>query len=142
VRIRVGPVRRWARGAPVEHSELVTQDQDFDLLAGLGSSSQHDPAQERREHLVDQPQCHRRIMPGLRRQRSSRSGDVNRVSGIHKRNSPSLTVYDESNPVIGCVVGADGDVLRVVRARGAVPVRLPPFEESLVLAAKVVSGVL
>ena len=33
------------------------------------------------------------------------------------RESPSLTVYDnESNPVIGCVLGPDGDVLRVVRA--------------------------
>jgi hypothetical protein len=28
-----------------------------------------------------------------------------------------LPVYDdESNPVIGCVLGSDGDVLRVVRA--------------------------
>ena len=33
------------------------------------------------------------------------------------RESLSLTVFDdESNPVIGCVLGSDGDVLRVVRA--------------------------
>ena len=31
---------------------------------GVGSSAQHDPAQERGEHLVDQPQRHQRIMPG------------------------------------------------------------------------------
>jgi hypothetical protein len=51
----------------VEHSELVTQDQDLDLVAGVASGTQHDPAQERGEHLVDQPQRHRRIMPDVRR---------------------------------------------------------------------------
>jgi hypothetical protein len=70
-------------GASLEQGELVTQEKDLDLLAGLGSSSDHDPAQERGEHLVDQPERHRRIMPGVRRRRSSRSADVNRVSGTH-----------------------------------------------------------
>jgi hypothetical protein len=79
----VGPAHPRARGAPSEHGELVTQDQDLDLLTGLGSSPQHDPAQERGEHLVDQPQRHRRIMPAARNRRSTRSGNVGRVSGTH-----------------------------------------------------------
>jgi hypothetical protein len=48
----------------LEHGELVAQDQDLDLLGGVGSGVQHDPAQELGEHLVDQPQRHQRIMPG------------------------------------------------------------------------------
>jgi hypothetical protein len=52
------------RGTASEHGELVAQDQDLDLLGGVGSSAQHDPAEERGEHLVDQPQRHQRIMPG------------------------------------------------------------------------------
>ena len=53
------------------------------------------------------------------------------------RESPSLTVYDdESNPVIGCVLGPGW--LRAARCvrMGAVPVRFSPFEEPLVLAAR------
>ena len=43
------------------------------------------------------------------------------------RESPSLTVYDdESNPVIGCMLGPDGDVLRVVRAREPFPFGFHP----------------
>jgi hypothetical protein len=53
-----------ARSASLEHGELVAQDQDLDLLAGVGSRPEHDPAQELGEHLVDQPQRHQRIMPG------------------------------------------------------------------------------
>jgi hypothetical protein len=40
----------------LEHRELVAQDQDLDLLTGVGSSPEHDPAHERGEHQVDQPQ--------------------------------------------------------------------------------------
>jgi hypothetical protein len=47
----------------LEHGELVAQDQDLDVLGGVGSGVQHDPAQELGEHLVDQLQRHRRIMP-------------------------------------------------------------------------------
>jgi hypothetical protein len=46
----------------LERGELVAQDKDLDLLGGVGSSAQHDPAQELREHLVDQPQSHQRIL--------------------------------------------------------------------------------
>ena len=60
----VGPGHQRARRASLEHGELVAQDQDLDLLGGVGSSAQHDPAQELGEHLVDQPQRHERIMPG------------------------------------------------------------------------------
>jgi hypothetical protein len=47
----------------LEHSELVAQDEDLDLLGGVGSGAQHHPAQDLREHSVDQSQRHRRIMP-------------------------------------------------------------------------------
>jgi hypothetical protein len=60
----VGPAHPRARRASSEHGELVAQDQDLDLLAGVGSGVQHDPAQELGEHLVDQSQRHQRIMPG------------------------------------------------------------------------------
>jgi hypothetical protein len=61
IRARSDPVHWWAWGASLEHGELVAQDQDLDLPAGVGSSPEHNPAQERGEHLVDQPQRHRRI---------------------------------------------------------------------------------
>jgi hypothetical protein len=35
-------------------------------FGGVGSGAQHDPAQELEEHLVGQPQRHRRIMAGSR----------------------------------------------------------------------------
>ena len=60
----VGPAHPRAWRASLEHGELVAQDQDLDLLGGVGSGAQHDPAQELGEHLVDQPQRHQRIMPG------------------------------------------------------------------------------
>jgi hypothetical protein len=42
---------------------LVAQDEDFDLLGGVGSGAQHHPAQELGDHEVGQSQRHRRIMP-------------------------------------------------------------------------------
>jgi hypothetical protein len=59
----IGPGHPRARRSSLEHGELVAQDQDLDLLGGVGSSAQHGPAQELREHLVDQPRRHQRIMP-------------------------------------------------------------------------------
>jgi hypothetical protein len=50
----------------MKHGELVAQDQDLDLLAGVGSGAQHDPPEELGEHLIDQSQRHRGIMPGFR----------------------------------------------------------------------------
>ena len=69
-RIRGRGVRR------LQHGELVTQDQDLDLLGGVGSSAQRHPAQERGEHPVDQHQRHRRIMLGCGRRRTGRSAGV------------------------------------------------------------------
>ena len=80
----VGPAHPRARRASLEHGELVAQDQDLDLLGGVGSGAQHDPAQELGEHLVDQPQRHQRIMPGTCRGRTGRSRAVRRVSGTHR----------------------------------------------------------
>jgi hypothetical protein len=42
---------------------LVAQDEDLDVLGGVGSGAQHHPAQELGQYLVDQPQRHQRIMP-------------------------------------------------------------------------------
>jgi hypothetical protein len=39
-----GHPRAWH--ASLEHGELVAQDQDLDLLGGVGSGAQHDPAQQ------------------------------------------------------------------------------------------------
>jgi hypothetical protein len=62
----VGPAHPGSGSAPLEYRQLVAQDQDLDLLGGVGSGAQHEPAQELEEHLVGQPQRHRRIMPGSR----------------------------------------------------------------------------
>jgi hypothetical protein len=39
----VGPRYSRAWRAPLEHGELVAQDQDLDVLGGVGSGAQHDP---------------------------------------------------------------------------------------------------
>jgi hypothetical protein len=39
----------------LEYGELVAQDQDLDLLGGVGSGDQDHPAEELGEHQVDQP---------------------------------------------------------------------------------------
>jgi hypothetical protein len=79
----VGPIHPRAWRASSEQGGLATENQDLDLLGHVRAAPQHHPAQELGEHVVDRPQCHRRIMPGSRRRRSSRSADVRRVSGTH-----------------------------------------------------------
>jgi hypothetical protein len=54
----VGPGHSRAWRASSKYGELVAQDQDLDVLAGVGSSPEHQPAQQLEEHLVDQPQGH------------------------------------------------------------------------------------
>jgi hypothetical protein len=85
----VGPGHSRARRAPLEHRELMAQDQDLDVLGGVGSGVQHDPAEELGEHLVDQSQRHQRSMPGTCRGRMGRSRAVCTVSGTHTR-EPSV----------------------------------------------------
>ena len=46
--------------------------------------AQHHPGQELGQHLVDQPQRHRRIMPGCRWWCRGRSAGVSRVSGTYR----------------------------------------------------------
>jgi hypothetical protein len=58
IRARVDPAHPWPWRASLEYGELVAQDQDLDVLGGIGSGAQHDPAQELGEHRVDQPQRH------------------------------------------------------------------------------------
>jgi len=67
------------RGAPLEHGELVAQDQDLDLLGGVGTSAQSHPAQQLGEHPIDQHQRHRLIMLGCDRRRTGRSTGVRSV---------------------------------------------------------------
>jgi hypothetical protein len=41
----------------------MAQDEDLNLVGSVGAGVQHHPAQQLREHLVDQLHRHRRIMP-------------------------------------------------------------------------------
>jgi hypothetical protein len=38
----------------LQHRVLVAQEEDLDLLGGVGPGAQHPPAQELEEHQVDQ----------------------------------------------------------------------------------------
>lgn len=59
----VGPSHPGSWSASLEYGQLVAQDQDLDLLRPVGSGDQDHPAEELREHHVDQPQRHGWIMP-------------------------------------------------------------------------------
>jgi hypothetical protein len=83
----VWPADPRPRSAPLKHSELVAQNEDLDLLGGVGSGAQHHPAQELGEQEVDQSQRHRRIMPVADWRRSSRSTARITVSGTHRLDS-------------------------------------------------------
>jgi hypothetical protein len=61
----------------------MPQDEDLDLFRCIGAGTQHHPAQELREHLVDQRQRHKGIMPGQVRRRIGRSAPADRVSGTY-----------------------------------------------------------
>jgi hypothetical protein len=69
----VGPAHPRPWRASLEHGELVAQDEDLDLLPGVGSGAQDHPGQELGERHVDQLQCHQRIMSGSVRRQSGRS---------------------------------------------------------------------
>jgi hypothetical protein len=71
---------------------LMAQDQDLDVLGGVGSGLQHDPAEELGEHLVDQSQRHQRSMPGTCRGRMGKSRAVCTVSGTHRAAGDGSTV--------------------------------------------------
>jgi hypothetical protein len=70
--------------ASLQHGQLVAQDEDLDLLAGVGSGAQHHPAQELGGHQVDQLQRHGRIMSGTLSRGFGRSTGASRVSGTHR----------------------------------------------------------
>ena len=46
----------------MQYRELMAQDEDLDVLGGVGAYAQHHPAQQLREHQVDQLQLHPRII--------------------------------------------------------------------------------
>jgi hypothetical protein len=103
-----GPVHLGSRCASLEHGELVTQNQDLDLVGGAGSSEQDHPSQEPGHCRVDQPQRHRRIMPNAGRRRSRRSPMVGRVLGTHTLTSRGVLARPTSWPAPRCgsVTGA------------------------------------
>jgi hypothetical protein len=59
----VTPTDLWSWCATLQHGQLMAQHEDFDLVGGVGAGVEHHPAQQHREHLVDQLHRHRRIMP-------------------------------------------------------------------------------
>jgi hypothetical protein len=63
---------------------LVAQDEDLDVLGGVGSGAQHHPAQELGEHEVDQLYATPQIMPAAGWRLSSWSRAVCIVSGTHR----------------------------------------------------------
>jgi hypothetical protein len=78
--------------ASLQHGQLVAQDEDLDLLAGVGSGAQHDPAQELGEHQVDQLQRHARIMPVHRRLRIRQVNGCEQSIG-HPQASPCQKLH-------------------------------------------------
>jgi hypothetical protein len=80
----IGPADPRARRTSLEHGELMTQDQDLDLLGGVGTGAQGHPAQQLGEDPIDQHQRHRLIMLGCERRRTGRSTGVRGVWGTHR----------------------------------------------------------
>ena len=73
--------------ASPQHSKLMAQDKDLDLVGGVGAGVEHHPAQQLREHLVDQLHRHQRIIPPTLSAVKHQVRDSTRVSGTHKRHS-------------------------------------------------------
>ena len=59
----VGPIESRLGCASLQHGRLMAQDEDLDLVGGVAADIQHHPARQLREHMVDQLQRRRRIMP-------------------------------------------------------------------------------
>jgi hypothetical protein len=58
--------------------------QDEDLVGGVGAGVERYPAEQLREHLVDQLHRHRPIMPRRSQPRITRSAGTRKISGTHK----------------------------------------------------------
>jgi len=59
----VAPPDLWSWCASLQDGQLMAQHEDLDLIGGVGAGVEHYPAQQLREHVVDQFHRHRRIMP-------------------------------------------------------------------------------
>jgi hypothetical protein len=59
----IGPADPWPRSVALQNGQLMTQEENLDLLGCVGAGVKHHPAQKLREHLVDQIQRHQSIMP-------------------------------------------------------------------------------
>src|SRR4051812_48729667 len=75
----------------------MAQDEDLDLFGGVGAGVEHQPAQQLLEHLIDQLQRHRWIMPVRLRLRTVRSTVTCRVSGTLSTN---LAELDPGHPSV------------------------------------------
>jgi hypothetical protein len=80
----VAPTESWSWRASLQDGQLMAQDEDLDLLGSVGAGVEHHPAQQLREHLVDQLHRHRRIMPRRPQPQSARSATVREVSGTNR----------------------------------------------------------
>ena len=65
----VHPAQPRARGVSAQHGHFVTQDQDLDVLSGVGAGEQRQPAQHAGEHQVRESESHsaRSCCPGCSR---------------------------------------------------------------------------
>src|SRR3954454_19700764 len=61
----------------------MAQDEDLDVLRGVGADAQRHPGQQLRKHQVHQLQRHRRIMPSSLQRQSSRSTAASTISGTY-----------------------------------------------------------
>jgi hypothetical protein len=107
----VGPARPRTRDASAKDGELMAKDQDLDLFGAVRSNPQHHHAQKFGQHQVDQPQRHRPIMPGFRRRRTSKSGEVSRLSGTHRIVSSALAGWYSGHSFNSWPGGATGSSL-------------------------------
>ena len=116
----VGPAHPGARSASLEDCELVTQDQDFDLLRGVRSGEQNHPRQDSGERQVDQPQRHGWIMSNSGRATTCRSAAVTLVSGTHRPVLPQRARRAASGPRPGrrALGGAEREHGRPATAAG------------------------
>jgi hypothetical protein len=82
----------------------MAQDEDLDLVGGVGAGVEHHPAQQLCEHLVDQLHRHRGVMPRHRRPRSMRSAAVREVSGTYTpENGPANSSTSARKPMAVCL---------------------------------------
>jgi hypothetical protein len=92
--------------AALRHGKLMAQNEDLDLVGGVGAGVEHYPARQLREHLVDQLYRDRRIMPHQPEPRSTSAAATREISGAHRTSRVSQFLALVADP---WVVGHAGD---------------------------------